>query len=71
MLVDYSEDGDAWNYLTHDQARSRAYKRGEDGSGGPCDYKQRVCFALALLHERFRLLFVARIDAVLQAATAS
>lgn len=34
---DYSQNGDAWNYFTHDQARSRAYHRGEDGLGGICD----------------------------------
>jgi hypothetical protein len=45
---DYSESGDAWNYFTHDQARSRAYQWGEDGLGGVCDDKQRLCFALAL-----------------------
>jgi hypothetical protein len=45
---DYSADGDAWNYLTHDQARSRAYRWGEDGIGGFCDTKQRVCMAVAL-----------------------
>jgi hypothetical protein len=49
---DYSEDGNAWNYFTHDQARSRAYKWGEDGLGGLCDDKQRLCFALALWNER-------------------
>ncbi len=48
---DYSDDGDAWNYFTHDQARSRAYKWGEDGLGGICDDKQRLCFALALWNE--------------------
>jgi hypothetical protein len=48
---DYSENGDAWNYFTHDQARSRAYKWGEDGIGGACDDKQRLCFALALWNE--------------------
>ena len=37
---DYSENGDAWNYFTHDQARSRAYRWGEDGLGGICDDKQ-------------------------------
>ncbi|HTE35476.1 MAG TPA: hypothetical protein VK630_02940, partial [Reyranella sp.] len=31
---DYSEDGNAWDYFTHDQARSRAYRWGEDGMGG-------------------------------------
>ncbi|MFO0948269.1 MAG: glucosidase [Planctomycetota bacterium] len=45
---DYSEAGDAWNYFTHDQARSRAYRWGEDGIGGICDSQQRLCFALAL-----------------------
>ena len=49
---DYSENGDAWNYFTHDQARSRAYKWGEDGLGGLCDDKQLLCFALALWNER-------------------
>ena len=49
---DYSDDGDAWNYFTHDHARSRAYKWGEDGLGGMCDDKQRLCFALALWNER-------------------
>jgi len=45
---DYSEGGDAWNYFTHDQARSRAYRWGEDGIAGISDDKQRLCFALAL-----------------------
>ncbi len=45
---DYSDNGDAWNYFTHDQARSRAYHWGEDGLGGFSDEKQRLCFALAL-----------------------
>jgi hypothetical protein len=45
---DYSEGGDAWNYLSHDQARSRAYRWGEDGLAGISDQKQRICFALAL-----------------------
>ena len=36
---DYSESGDAWNYFTHDQARSRAYRWGEDGLGGISDDK--------------------------------
>ncbi len=44
---DYSANGDAWNYLSHDQARSRAYRWGEDGLGGISDYKQRLCFAWA------------------------
>jgi hypothetical protein len=45
---DYSETGDAWDYLTHDQARSRAYRWGEDGLAGVSDEKQLLCFALAL-----------------------
>lgn len=49
---DYSENGDAWNYFTHDQARSRAYRWGEDGIGGISDDKQRLCFAIALWNER-------------------
>ena len=45
---DYSDNGDAWNYFPHDQARSRAYRWGEDGLAGMCDDHQRLCFALAL-----------------------
>ena len=45
---DYSESGDAWNFFTHDQARSRAYRWGEDGLAGFSDENQRLCFALAL-----------------------
>jgi len=45
---DYSDNGDAWNFFTHEQARSRAYRWGEDGLGGISDDKQRLCFALAL-----------------------
>ena len=45
---DYSENGDAWNFFTHDQARSRAYRWGEDGLAGISDDKQHLCFALAL-----------------------
>ncbi len=45
---DYSENGDAWNFFTHDQARSRAYRWGEDGIAGISDDRQRLCFALAL-----------------------
>ena len=45
---DYSPNGDAWNFFTHDHARSRAYRWGEDGLAGISDDKQRLCFALAL-----------------------
>ncbi|SEM10898.1 hypothetical protein SAMN04489760_10495 [Syntrophus gentianae] len=49
---DYSENGDAWSYFTHDHARSRAYHWGEDGLAGISDEKQRLCFALAFWNER-------------------
>src|SRR5579885_955501 len=49
---DYSENGDAWNYFSHDQARSRAYHWGEDGLAGISDEHQRLCFALALERQR-------------------
>jgi Mannosylglycerate hydrolase MGH1-like glycoside hydrolase domain len=45
---DYSDSGNAWAYFTHDQARSRAYRWGEDGIAGICDDRQRLCFGLAL-----------------------
>ena len=45
---DYSSDGNAWDYFTHDQARSRAYHWGEDGLAGISDEKQLLCFSLAL-----------------------
>jgi hypothetical protein len=57
---DYSPDGTAWDYFTHDSARSRAYRWGEDGIFGISDNHQRLCFAIALwngedpiLKERF------------------
>ena len=49
---DYSDNGDAWNYFTHDQARSRAYRWGEDGLAGISDDHQVLCFALALWNGR-------------------
>src|SRR6201993_4464079 len=45
---DYSQDGNAWDYFTHDHARSRAYRWGEDGLAGISDAKQRLCFSVAL-----------------------
>ena len=45
---DYSESGDAWNYFSHEQARSRAYRWGEDGLAGISDDRQLLCFGLAL-----------------------
>jgi hypothetical protein len=53
---DYSESGDAWNYFTHDQSRSRAYRWGEDGLAGISDDQQRLCFALALWNEKDSIL---------------
>jgi len=49
---DYSANGTAWDYLPHDQARSKAYRWGEDGLGGICDRHQQICFALALWNGR-------------------
>ena len=45
---DYSQDGNAWDYFTHDQARSRAYHWGEDGLAGISDDQQQLCFSVAL-----------------------
>src|SRR6202022_3684038 len=45
---DYSEDGNAWDYFSHDQATSRAYHWGEDGLAGISDEKQLLCFSVAL-----------------------
>ncbi len=57
---DYSADGEPWLYTTHDMARSKAYRWGEEGIAGICDDHQYLCFALALwngkdpiLKERF------------------
>src|SRR5262244_546388 len=49
---DYSDNGDAWSYFSHDQARSRAYHWGEDGLAGFSDDKQQLCFALALWNDK-------------------
>src|SRR5215831_8042003 len=45
---DYGGGHDTWNFFSHDQARSRAYRSGEDGLAGICDDQQRLCFAIAL-----------------------
>ncbi len=47
MREDYSPNGNAWEYLSHDQARSRAYRWNEDGIAGICDRHQYICFAVA------------------------
>jgi hypothetical protein len=49
---DYSPNGDAWSHFPHDQARSRAYRWGEDGLAGICDRYQLLVFAVALWNER-------------------
>ena len=49
---DYSQDGNAWGYFSHDQARSRAYHWGEDGIGGISDDQQFLCFSVALWNGR-------------------
>lgn len=49
---DYSADGAAWSYLTHDMARSKAYRWGEDGLAGICDQYQLLCFAPTLWNGR-------------------
>ena len=49
---DYSADGEAWDYLPHDHARSQAYRWGEEGMAGFCDVEQRLCLGLALWNGR-------------------
>src|SRR6185503_13617533 len=49
---DYSPTGEAWDFLPHDHARSKAYRWGEDGIAGICDNHQRLCFAIALWNGR-------------------
>src|SRR5215210_21604 len=49
---DYSADGSAWTYFPHDQARSRAYRWGEDGIAGFGDEELRLCLGIALWNER-------------------
>lgn len=49
---DYSANGDAWNYTTHDMARSKAYRWGEEGIAGICDRDQQLCFAIALWNKK-------------------
>jgi hypothetical protein len=49
---DYSSHGNAWEYLPHDHARSRAYRWGEDGIGGFSDAEQRLCLAVAMWNEK-------------------
>jgi hypothetical protein len=53
---DYSPSGDAWSYVSHDMARSRAYRWGEDGLAGISDDKQTLCFSIALWNGVDRIL---------------
>ena len=49
---DYSANGDAWNYITHDMARSKAYRWGEEGIAGICDDNQLLCFGVSLWNKK-------------------
>ena len=49
---DYSESGTAWDFITHDMARSKAYRWGEEGIAGISDDRQLLCFAIALWNKR-------------------
>jgi hypothetical protein len=49
---DYSQSGDAWTYFSHDQARFRSYRWGEDGLAGISDDRQMLCLSLALWNGR-------------------
>ncbi|MEO5997742.1 MAG: glucosidase [Chitinophagaceae bacterium] len=53
---DYSADGDAWNFITHDMARSKTYRWGEDGLAGFCDDHQLLNLGLALWNEQDAIL---------------
>jgi hypothetical protein len=53
---DYSADGDAWKFFTHDHARSKAYRWGEDGIAGFCDRYQILCWSMAFWNERDHIL---------------
>ncbi|THH13216.1 hypothetical protein EW146_g6974 [Bondarzewia mesenterica] len=53
---DYSDNGDVWAHFPHEQARSRAYRWGEDGIAGISDNRQRLCFGLSLWNENDRML---------------
>ncbi|MGL2992893.1 MGH1-like glycoside hydrolase domain-containing protein [Flavobacterium sp. TSSA_36] len=53
---DYSSNGDAWNSVTHDMARSKAYRWGEEGIGGISDNKQYICFAWSFWNHQDKIL---------------
>ena len=52
MREDYSADGSAWESVTHDMARSKAYRWGEEGIAGICDDQQLLCFSVALWNKK-------------------
>jgi hypothetical protein len=49
---DYSENGSAWEFVSHEAARSKAYRWGEEGIAGICDDQQLLCFAIALWNKK-------------------
>src|SRR5664280_1320166 len=49
---DYSPNGDAWNFVSHDDARSKAYRWGEEGIAGISDEQQLICFSFALWNKK-------------------
>ncbi|MBU1821661.1 MAG: glucosidase, partial [Bacteroidetes bacterium] len=53
---DYSSNGDAWNYITHEMARSKAYRWGEEGIGGISDSKQHICLSFAFWNHKDKML---------------
>lgn len=53
---DYSVYGNAWDYIPHDMARSRAYRWGEDGIGGISDNKQHICLAFSFWNHQDKIL---------------
>ena len=53
---DYSNNGDAWNYVTHDKARSYAYRWGEEGIAGISDNHQLLCFAPAFWNSKDKII---------------
>ena len=53
---DYSVYGNAWDYVPHDMARSRAYRWGEDGIGGISDNKQHICFAVSFWNHKDKII---------------
>ena len=53
---DYSKHGNAWENISHEDSRSKAYRWGEDGIGGFSDDEQRICFSWAFWNEKDAIL---------------